>query len=260
MFKKIYLLGLCLSLIFLLAGCGTQKLSTYEQIQEDGYLTYAMTGQYPPFNYLDEEGELTGFDIAIANEIANRLGVEARPITTAWDGILTGLLSGRFDMIIGSMAITEERLERVQFSNPYYYDGAQFFALSERNLSAIDDIANGSIGVVTATTFHSFLIDNFPNLEVLQFESDVDNLRAVEQERVDGMVTGKFVGLGAKEQYGVPIEPIGSLLYSEEIAIAMRKEDDSLRDAVNAALSEMIADGTYEALSYEWFNMNILEK
>jgi polar amino acid transport system substrate-binding protein len=245
--------------VVLIAGCTSSTETTYEKILEDGEMTFAMTGAYPPFNFVDDDGELAGFDIDIANAIAEKMGVEAVPITTEWDGIIGGLTGNRFDMIIGSMAITEDRLEQVNFTDPYYYDGAQFFAPVGSGLSSIEDLEEGKVGVVTGTTFHEALQDMDSVGEILQFSSDVDNFMAVQQGRSDGLVTGIFVGLQAPAEYDVDIEPVGDMLYSEEIAIAIRKDDTDLLDAVNEALAEIIEDGTYAEISNKWFGVNLLE-
>ncbi|ABR49783.1 extracellular solute-binding protein, family 3 [Alkaliphilus metalliredigens QYMF] len=232
---------------------------TLEDINARGSLTFAMTGAYPPFNFIDTDGQLIGFDIDIANAIAEKMGVEAEPMTVLWDGIISGLTSGRFDMIIGSMAITDERLERVNFSTPYYYDGAQFFGseeLEENDLSQIEDAA---VGVVTGTTFQDFLVDMENVTDILQFESDVDNMRAVQQGRSDGLITGLLVGLHGIESFDMPLKPVGEPLYIEEIGIAIRKDDTDLLDAVNDALQEIIQDGTYAEISNTWFGTNILD-
>ena len=260
MFKKFIVVLLILSMIMVASGCNKKDTTTFQLIKDKGELTFAMTGAYPPFNYIDKDGNLTGFDIEIANAIAEKMNVKAVPITTAWDGIIGGLLGKRFDMIIGSMAITEERLEQVNFTNPYYYDGAQFFAKSGSGFDSIYTLESGKVGVVTGTTFHEFLNDLDNIDEILQFDSDVDNFKSVEQGRIDGLVTGKFVGLEAPNKYNVDIEPIGSLLYSEDIAIAIRKEDTALLEAVNNALNEIVEDGTYEEISLKYFGVNILQK
>ena len=260
MFKKSITLMLIMTLILAATGCGKKDITTYEKIKDKKEVTFAMSGAYPPFNYIDEDGAITGFDIEIANAIADEMGVKAVPITTAFDGIVGGLTGNRFDLIIGSMAITEARLKEVNFSDPYYYDGAQFFAKSGSGLESIDDLVKGKVGVVTGTTFHEFL-DEMDNIdEIYQFESDVDNMKAAEQDRIDGLVTGKFVGLMGPEKYGVDIEPVGSLLYSEDIAIAVRKEDTKLLEEVNKALKAIIDNGTYDTISDKYFGRNILEK
>lgn len=95
---------------------------------EDGVFTFAMSGEYRPFNYIDEAtGELVGFDVEIGEAIAAYHGWEANPVATPWSGILSGLRAGNFDAIIGSMGINPERAEEVDFSHPYYLSGAQLF-------------------------------------------------------------------------------------------------------------------------------------
>lgn len=257
--SKIILLSvLMISLFFI--GCNNKDQTTMEKIKDKGEMTFAMTGGYPPFNFINEEGDLDGFDIDIAKALAKEMGVEAKPITTAWDGIIGGLLSKRFDSIIGSMAITEERLEKVNFTNPYYYDGAQFFSTSDSNLKSIKDLKDGKVGVVTGTTYHNALKEMENIGQIMQFESDVDNIMALEQHRVDGLVTGRFVGLQAPKKYGVDLVPVGEMLYSEDIGIAVRKEDKDFLDSLNQALKAIVENGTYEKISYKWFNANILEK
>lgn len=257
MFKRVGIIFIVAMMVFLV-GCNT-KGDTLAAIQENGKMTFAMTGAYPPFNFIDTDGTLIGFDIDIANAIADKMGVEAEPLTTLWDGIIGGLTSSRFDMIIGSMAITEDRLKQVNFSIPYYYDGAQFFGSESIDANDISEIEDARVGVVTGTTFHSFLegMDNVK--DIMQFESDVDNMRAVERGQADGLVTGLLVGLHGIEKFDMPLKPIGDPLYIEEIGIAIRLEDTTLVEAVNNALQEMIDDGTYAQISQKWFGVNILD-
>ncbi len=257
--KKIVLGAIFTLLLVTLIGCQSSDETTYAKIQDAGEMTFAMTGAYPPFNFIDEEGDLAGFDIDIANALANEMGVKAVPITTAWDGIIGGLTSNRFDMIIGSMAITESRLEEVNFTDPYYYDGAQFFVPSESDVTGLDDLEEGVVGVVTGTTFHDMLNEKDNITDIRQFESDVDNFMALEQGRMDGLVTGIFVGLQAPAKFGIQIKPAGEMLYAEEIGIAVRKEDEELLEKLNEALLTIIENGTYEEISIKWFGVNLLE-
>lgn len=252
-------MGLLLGIMVIaVAGCSSSAKTTFQKIEETKEMTFAMTGAYPPFNFIDENGELVGFDIDIAHAIAQKLGVKAKPITTAWDGIISGLTGKRFDMIIGSMAITEERQKKISFTDPYYIDGAQFFAKEGSKLKDISELKDGKVGVVTGTTFQTHL-SNMKNIkEILQFDSDVDNIKSVEIGRADGLITAKLVGLYSAKRYNVAIEPIGEPLYKETIAIAIRQEDKELLAAVNKALKEIKEDGTYEKISNKWFGRNIL--
>lgn len=110
------------------------------RVIEKGEISFAMSGGYPPFNYFTTEDELTGFDVEIGQEVAKRLGVKYTSVTTDWSGILEGLRSGRYDGIFGSMAITDERLETVDFTNPYYLSGAQLFVQESSSISGPEDL------------------------------------------------------------------------------------------------------------------------
>lgn len=260
-------LGLFLAVVLCIVSLGSVAMAETEQttldrIMEDGSFTYALTGAYPPFNYIDEDtGDVIGFDVDIANALAEVMGVEAVAVTTQWDGIIGGLMGNRFDTIIGSMAITDARLEEVNFSDPYYYDGAQFFTTEENvesGINSIADLVDGKVGVVTGTTFAEMLesMDNIS--EVLYFDGDIENFMAAGQGRSDGLVTSRFVGLQAPEEYN--IVPCGPLLYTEKIGIAIRQEDTELLDAINSALATIVENGTYEEISQKWFGTNILEQ
>jgi ABC-type amino acid transport substrate-binding protein len=112
---------------------------SFEKVKEKGEISFAMSGGYPPFNYYEGE-ELTGFDVEIGKEIANILGVEYKAVTTDWSGIIAGLKAERYDGIFGSMAITEERKEEVDFTDPYYYSGAQLIVTEDSEIESVKDL------------------------------------------------------------------------------------------------------------------------
>ena len=252
--KKIFVSSLAVLLTLGLFGCQSNE-NTYEEVMNRGYITFAMSGGYPPFNYYNDSNELVGFDVEIGEEIAKRLGVESRPQTTAWDGILVGLQTGDYDGILGSMAITEDRKERADFSDPYYYSGAQLVVREDSEIDSLDDLEGLHIGVVTGTTFAD-VVEDLGGTAVF-FDGDDMTLRELSRGNVDGVITDFLVGLMAIEEFGYDFEFVGEWLYTERLAIAFRKGDDELREAVNAALAEMIADGTYREISYKYFDEDI---
>ena len=110
------------------------------RVQKAGKITFALSGGYPPFNYFSSDDKLIGFDVEIGREVAKRLGVKYEPITTDWSGILEGLRSSRYDAILGSMAVTPERLKAVDFTDPYYYSGAQLIVPEDSKIKSIDEL------------------------------------------------------------------------------------------------------------------------
>jgi len=116
------------------------KDSSLARVKKTGKITFALSGGYPPFNYFSSDDKLIGFDIEIGKEVAKRLGVKYEPVTTDFSGILEGLRSGRYDAIFGSMAITPERLKVVDFTDPYYYSGAQLIVQKDSKIKSINDL------------------------------------------------------------------------------------------------------------------------
>jgi ABC-type amino acid transport substrate-binding protein len=111
-----------------------------ERVKKAGKIKFAMSGGYPPFNYFTEDDVLTGFDVEIGQEVAKRLGVTYEPVTTDWSGILEGLRSGRFDGIFGSMGVTDERSKVIDFTDPYYYSGAQLIVREGSKIEGPEDL------------------------------------------------------------------------------------------------------------------------
>lgn len=110
------------------------------RVKKAGKITFALSGGYPPFNYFSSDDKLTGFDVEIGKEVAKRLGVKYEPVTTDFSGILEGLRSGRYDAILGSMAVTPERLKSVDFTDPYYYSGAQLIVPQDSKIKSINEL------------------------------------------------------------------------------------------------------------------------
>lgn len=241
-----------------LLGCTGQKSEdTLAQIKARGEVSFAMSGGYPPFNFYDENDKLTGFDVEIAAEVARRLGVKFKPVTTAWDGILEGLVSGRYDAILGSMAITEARLERVDFSDPYYLDGSQLLVQKGSNINGPNDLQNATVALVTGTTFEADAKGIAGVKDVKLFEDDNQTLQELRVGRVDGVITGYFVAVEAVNKFPNDYRLAGDRIRAEEIGVAIRKGNQAFVDAVNKALQEMKADGTYAAISSKWFGRDI---
>ncbi len=215
----------------------------------------ALTGQYPPFSFYSGTGELTGFDVDISGAIAEKLNRDLRIITTEWDGILAGLLTDRYDAIIGSMAITPQRAQRVLFSDPYYISGAQFFVHREdrENISGIEDMAGKKAGVVLGETFEHYLRENHPEIEVVTYRSTVDIFQDMNNRRIDAFLSDRLVGLHQIHSAEMPFVPAGELLYEEQMGIPVRKENTELNTAINMALQELQREGVLDTIHARWF-------
>lgn len=225
------------------------------QQEDSNTISFAGSGGYPPFNYLNESGKVIGFDVDVAQEIADRLGMSMEYKTTAWDGIIEGLRARRYDGILGSMAITAEREQRVDFSIPYYFSGAQLLVRKDGPIKELSDL-HGShvIGLVTGTTFEQDARDL--GVRAKLYEDDNQTLLELINGRNDGVLTDRVVGLHAITQMrgGDQVTAVGSVLRAERMGIAFHQDDDDLRERVDAVLRDMHADGTLSAISAKWFN------
>lgn len=251
-------LAVCAATLYLLSlcACSEQKQDALSRIKETKTISFAMSGGYPPFNFYNSDNQLVGFDVDVAKEVAKRLGVEFKPVTTEWSGIIEGLRSGAYDGILGSMAVTEQRLKVVNFSTPYYYSGAQLVVRKGSSYANPAEMKGKTIGVVTGTTF----ADDATKLgagDVKLYKDDTQTLMELSNGVVDGVITDRVVGVNAMNSGKFNIALLGSPLRSENIAVAFRKGEEPLLNKVNDILSDMHEDGTLSEFSIKWLKTDI---
>jgi polar amino acid transport system substrate-binding protein len=240
--------------IAMVAGCS----STASAGSTDEFV-FANSGAYKPFSF-DKGGKIVGFDVDIANEIAKRL--DRTPVMKSpvpFDALIQGLKTNKYDALVASHGITEARAKAVDFSRPYYRSGAQIFVAEGNTLvKGPTDLKGMRIGVVKASTYLDLAKSLTDEAKVTSYDSDVIALQDLGTGRVDAVITDKLVGLVARNEAGLKITAVGPVLQQDEMAIAVQKGDTKLLAAIDGALNEMIADGTYETISKRWFGENIL--
>jgi polar amino acid transport system substrate-binding protein len=232
---------------------------------------------YPPASSLNEEtGEYEGFDIAVAEEIAARLGVDP-PVweTPTWDLITAGHWNGRWDMSVGSMTPTTPRQEVLDFTDPYYYTPAVVL-VHEDNTTITDlatDLDGKKIGVCAGCTYEAYLQKNLDigvdveyvidDAEISGYDTDTTALQDLslgDGTRLDAAITSLPIAQGYVDA-GKPVKIIGAALYNEPLAVAFDKSSEldnaSLLEAVNGIVEEMHADGTLSAFSETWYGLDL---
>lgn len=250
--KGLFIIGIIIiALVLSTVGCSNDQGASTGKPE----FTFAMSGQYKPFNYYNEQNELTGFDVEIGNALAEKMGMEPVPIATPWQGIIAGLKSERYDAIIGSMTITDDRLKEVDFAGPYYVSGAQLFVAPGSSIKSLDDINNDVTVGVTISTVYEEKAREYTS-EVKTYDSDLTALRDLATGRTDAVITDRFVGILAAEDSGIAVEATGDLLFVENIGIAVRK-DSPLKAEIDKALEAILADGTYLEISERYFERDI---
>ncbi len=227
------------------------------KVKERGEIKMAMSGQYPPFNFVNDKNQLTGFDVEIGQAVAKRIGIKAIPLSTAWDGIIAGLLANKYELICGSMAITPERLKSIDFSDPYYRSGAQLFVGTGSAVKSVADLKGKKVGVTLGTTYEKWVRENITGADVRTYKGVPDMILEVSYGRIDGFITDKIVGALAIKKNGSPISLTGDLLYEEKMGIALRQNNPGLKAAINDALKEMKKDGSYHEISMKWLGIDV---
>jgi len=253
------------SLLFAFTGCTGEKddtttaATTAEQTDSFttitvGKLTVVGSGGYRPFNYIDDNGDVIGFDVDTGAEIAKRLGLELNYVTSDWDGLVEGLRASRYDGILGSMAITDERLQVVDFTSPYYYSGAQLIVRKDSGINAPSEMSGKTIAVAMGTTY----VDDAKALgaEAGLYQDDNATMMELIAGRVDGVITDRLVALESMSKIsgGEDLTFAGEILRLEEMGIAVNKDNPALLAKINEALADMHSDGTLKAISEKWHN------
>lgn len=236
---------------------GTVLAEDLAKVKTKGEIKMAMSGQYPPFNFVDDKNHLTGFDVEIGQAVAKRIGIKATPLSTAWDGIIAGLLANKYELICGSMAITEERLKSIDFSDPYYRSGAQLFVKKGSPIKSVADLKGKKVGVTLGTTYEKWVRANISGADVRTYKGVPDMILEVGYGRIEGFITDKIVGALAIKKKGAPISLAGDLLYEEKMGIALRQNNPALKAALNDGLEAIKKDGTYRTISMKWLGIDV---
>ena len=238
-------------------GIGSAALAEeLDTITAKGVLRIAMSGAYPPFNFVNEKNEVVGFDAAIGTEIAKRMGLEVEIITTAWDGIIGGLLANKYDAIVGSMSITEERAKVVDFVGPYYTTKRAIFTKAGSPIVSVAQLSDATVGVTLGETHEQWAREQGYKLRT--YKGLPELLMELSNGRVDAIVNDSIpVILAMKEgSYDLAVVPD---LVTDTIGagIAIRQGNPKLLAAMQEALDAMQADGTYLAIANEWVGGDI---
>ncbi len=223
---------------------------------EDGKFTFAASGDFAPFSQTGPNGEMTGFDIDVANAVAEELGLEPVQKKFKFASIVEGVKTGRFDAAVASHTITEERAEHVDFSTPYYYSGPQIFTRPDSDVQTLDDLEGKEIAVSKGSTYAKNAQEVTDN--IVNYDSDVTALEALSKGKHDAVITDFVTGKTAIGK-GLEIED-RELLGRSEQAIAVAKENDKLLEEINAALEKLREDGTLSEISKEYFDEDITTK
>lgn len=224
-------------------------------------LKMGIEAAYPPFNNKDASGQVVGFDKEIGDALCAKMKAECTVVTSDWDGIIPALNAKKFDFLISSLSITEERKAAVDFTDPYYSNKLQFIAPKNVDFKTDKDSLKGkTIGTQRATLAGTWLEDTYgDDIKVSLYDTQENAYLDLTSGRVDAILADKYANYDwLKSDAGKDYEFKGDpVVESDKIGIAVRKGDNELRNKLNAALKEIVADGTYKKINDKYFPFSI---
>jgi ABC-type amino acid transport/signal transduction systems, periplasmic component/domain len=238
---------LCMSV---LTACGGEKAS---EALADGVLNVGTNAEFPPFEYVNDNGEPDGFDIALIKAVGEKLGVTVQVDNMEFASLVSSI-GTKIDVSIAGMTVTEERKNAVDFSDPYY-EAVQFVIVPEGSeIATADDLKNKSIGAQLGTT-GDFIAEEIEGATVSQYNKAVDAVNDLINGRLDCVIIDKNPALVFQSKFEGQVKAIDGAEFDFEVenyAIALPKGDTVLAEQINTALKELIADGTFDALVAEY--------
>ena len=221
-----------------------------------GVYKIGTNAEYPPFELVDDAGNIIGFDPDMMEAIAKAAGLEIEWVNTKWDGIFVALASGEFDAVISAATITEERAETVDFSDPYFEAGQVIVVrAAETEIETDEDLAGKRVGVQLGTTGDIWLTEQ-TNAEVVRYEENTLAVQALAAGDVDAAVMDSPTAAEiVKANPELRLKLLPGVYTDENYGIAVSKDKPELLKAINEGLAAVKADGTYDQIYDKWFGV-----
>lgn len=232
--------------IFMLFSCS--KKETAEKVY-----VFATDATWPPLEYIDESGNLTGFEVELVPMIGEKVGVKMVAKNIPWDTIFAGLANGQYDGVASGVSVTEDRKKTMDFSTPILEAGQVIIVKKDSTVKGIDDIKGLKVGVQIGTT-GDLVLDNYDVVRK-QYDDIGLALQDMLNNNLDACVCDSLIASDfvlANPNYSDKLKVSGSSFTQEDIAIAVKKGNKELLDLINKGLSELKADGSYDKLKAKW--------
>lgn len=245
------------------AGICILGLTSLASAQEKKEIVIASEGAYPPFNFMDSNNKLQGFDIEIANALCEKMQVKCTIVAQDWDGMIPALLAKKFDAIVASMTITEERKKQIDFTDRYYRTPLSVAVAKDSDIkdTTSASLKGKTVGAQSSTTQAIYAEEVYgkagatAKLYPTQDEANAD----LANGRLDASVADKFVLVEWLKNTGKDCcKMLGDIEgTTSEAGIAIRKEDKDLKEKFNKAIKDIVADGTYKKIQAKYFAFDI---
>lgn len=263
--KTLFTLAILLTFSVILSACGNndddtaQESNLLQEVKDRGVLKVGLMGTYQPYNFLNEDGEMDGFDADIAKGIAERLGVEVEFVAQEFSGMIAGLQAEKFDVVVSQMTITDERKEQMDFSEPYITNSVKVIVRDDNDtITSKEDFVGNDIGVGLGTNDETYLrtelMPEVGDFTIKTYDDVITSLKDLDAGRIDATINNMYAIHPVLENNGFQIKAVGEPVKSDQAGIAVRKENEEFLEAVDEALAEMKEDGTHSDIFVKWFN------
>ncbi|MFA7165420.1 MAG: amino acid ABC transporter substrate-binding protein [Desulfoplanes sp.] len=238
-----------------LVGTATAADNSWQQVQTKGEFRIGLDDDFPPMAFRKADGKLYGFDIDFAEAVGKKLGLKIVWVPTAWKGVIPSLYADKFDAIWNGMTITPEREKKVSFSKPYMMDGqVAAVTMSNNAIKAPADLGGKIVGIQQGSTA-MVAIEALPNkpAELKQYETNPKAMLDLESGRLDCVVIDNLTARDIISKKPGAYKILPQFITKAPFGVAFRKGDDSLRQKIQQAITELIEDGTTAKISRKWF-------
>lgn len=265
--KNKWILGGIAALSILVSACGssTDESSTsvnegdlLQQVKDAGVLKVGVMGTYQPYNFINEDKEMDGFDVDIAKEIAKGLDVDVDFISQEFSGMIAGLQTGKFDMVASQMTITDDRKKEMLFSDPYITNQVKVIVTEDNNdITSVEDFVGKDIGVGLGTNDETYLrnelMPEVGEFNIRTYDDVITSLKDLDSGRIDATINNMYALKPIIEANGLKIKAVGEAIKSDQAGIAVTLGNESFIEEVNKVLADIKADGTYDEIFMKWF-------
>ncbi|TYC63229.1 transporter substrate-binding domain-containing protein [Rhodobacterales bacterium] len=222
-------------------------------------------GAYPPFNTLTASGELEGFDIDIATALCEQMQVECEFVTQDWDGMIPALQAGKFDAVIASMSITDERKQKVDFTNKYYNTPPAIAVPKDSKIAGTtdEDLKGVTLGAQSSTTHSNYAEEKLPSADLKLYPTPDEYKLDISSGRIDAVIDDVVVlSEWLDSDDGACCKLLGTLtpdpvINGEGAGIAIRKEDTDLKEMFNEAITAIRENGKYKEINDKYFSFDV---
>jgi len=240
------------------------KKSTLNKVLQSGVLRVGMEPGYMPFEMKDKKGNIIGFDVDMAKVMAKAMGVKLQLVPTAWDGIIAGLLTDKFDIIMSGMTVTQERNLKINFASPYISVGQTIIAQKKHAGKTWKELDNPKYTIVTklGVTGEIATRKMFKKAKIRTFETEADGAQEVLNGKADAFVYDKpynAIFFSQKQATGNIVHLDSDLTY-EPLGWAVRKGDPDFINWLNNFLNQAKHDGQYDKIYSKWFEKDAWQK